>query len=44
MAGSGNVIKPKKPEPELEVEEITEEEVAPLRERKQKVKKEKPLL
>ncbi len=42
MAGSGNVIKPKKPEPELEVEEITEEEVAPLRERKQKVKKEKP--
>jgi S-DNA-T family DNA segregation ATPase FtsK/SpoIIIE len=42
MAGSGNVIKPKKPEPELEVEEITEEEVAPVRERKQKVKKEKP--
>ncbi|MFN6092074.1 MAG: DNA translocase FtsK 4TM domain-containing protein, partial [Bacteroidota bacterium] len=41
MAGSGNVIKPKKPEPELEVEEVTEEEVAPVRERKQKVKKEK---
>jgi S-DNA-T family DNA segregation ATPase FtsK/SpoIIIE len=42
MAGSGNVLKPKKQEPELEVEEAPEEEVAPVREKKQKVKKEKP--
>jgi len=43
MAESGNVLKPKKKEPELEVEEIQEEEVAPIREKKQKVKKEKPV-
>ena len=42
MAGSGNVLKPKKQEPELEVEETPEEAVAPVREKKQKVKKEKP--
>jgi S-DNA-T family DNA segregation ATPase FtsK/SpoIIIE len=42
MAGSGNVLKPKKQEPELEVEETPEEESAPVREKKQKVKKEKP--
>jgi S-DNA-T family DNA segregation ATPase FtsK/SpoIIIE len=42
MAGSGNVLKPKKQEPELEVEETPEEEIAPVREKKQKVKKEKP--
>jgi hypothetical protein len=42
MAGSGNVLKPKKQEPVLEVEETPEEESAPVREKKQKVKKEKP--
>ena len=39
MAGSGNVLKPKKQEPELEVEEAPEEEIAPVREKKQKLKK-----
>jgi len=41
MAGSGNVLKPKKSEPELEVEETPEEEIAPVRDKKQKIKKEK---
>ncbi len=41
MAGNGNVLKPKKQEPELEVEETPEEEIAPVRDKKQKAKKEK---
>ena len=40
MAGNGNVLKPKKQEPELEVEETPEEEIAPVRDKKQKTKKE----